>query len=195
VPREGKTTVAINLAISMAQSGERVVIVDTDMRRPRVHKAFGLKPEKGFSAALVGELEVADVVLETPVENLWVIPCGATPPNPSELLHTRRFKELLEQLRGRFDRIIFDSPPVGAVTDPVILSKATDGTILVVKTGVTARQLLAKTGRVLTDVKANLLGVVLNDIDPERRAYGGYYQYHYYRRRYYSYYGEGSSDT
>lgn len=196
VPREGKTTVAINLAISMAQSGERVLVVDTDMRRPRVHKAFGLKVEKGFSAALLGELEVDDVVHRTPIDNLWIIPCGATPPNPAELLHTKRFHELLEQMRSKFDRIVFDSPPVGAVTDPVILSRATDGTILVVKTGMTPRQLLAKTGRVLRDVKANLLGVVLNDIDPERRSYGGYYHQYYYRRRYYaSYYGEGGSDS
>lgn len=195
VPREGKTTVAINTAISMAQSGERVVIIDTDMRRPRVHKAFALRPKHGFSAALVGEKELDDVIHESPIENLSVIPCGATPPNPAELLHTKRFGELLEQLRGRFDRIVFDSPPVGAVTDPVILSRAADGTILVVKTGVTARQLLAKTGRVLADVNANLLGVVLNDIDPERRTYGGYYHYYYYRQRYYSYYGEGRGES
>ena len=194
VPREGKTTVAINVAISMAQSGERVVIVDTDMRRPRVHKAFGMTRGVGFSAALVGEKEIGEVVRETPIENLSVIPCGATPPNPAELLHTQRFRELLDQLRERFDRIVFDSPPVGAVTDPVILAKAADGTILVVKSGVTARQLLAKTGRVLTDVNANVLGVVLNDIDPERRTYGGYYHYYYYRRRYYSYYGESSDN-
>jgi len=195
VPREGKTTVAINTAISMAQSGERVVIIDTDMRRPRVHKAFALRSKHGYSAALVGEKELDDVIYESPIENLSVIPCGATPPNPAELLHTKRFGELLEQLRGRFDRIVFDSPPVGAVTDPVILSRAVDGTILVVKTGVTARQLLAKTGRVLADVNANLLGVVLNDIDPERRTYGGYYHYYYYRQRYYSYYGEGRGES
>ena len=118
-----------------------------------------------------------------------------TPPNPAELLHTKRFRQLIPELLERFDRVIFDSPPVGAVTDPVILSKSVDGTILVVKTGVTARGLLAKTARVLTDVKANVLGVVLNDIDPERRSYGGYYHNYYYRRRYYTYYGESSSDS
>lgn len=193
VPREGKTTVAINTAISMAQSGERVVIVDTDMRRPRVHKAFGVKRDKGFSAALVDKAEIDDILVETPIENLWLLPCGATPPNPAELLHTKRFRELVDELRGRFDRIVFDSPPIDAVTDPVILSKSADGTILVVKTGVTARQLLAKTARVLSDVQANVLGVVLNDIDPERRTYGGYNHYYYYRHRYYSYYGEGGS--
>ncbi|MFH2006919.1 MAG: polysaccharide biosynthesis tyrosine autokinase [bacterium] len=195
VPREGKTTVAMNIAISMAQSGEKTLIVDTDMRRPRVHKAFGITPKRGVSAVLVGECEVDDVVVETPVENLYCLPCGATPPNPAELLHTKRFRELIPELLKRFDRVIFDSPPVGAVTDPVILSKAVDGTILVVKTGVTARQLLAKTGRVLTDVNANVLGVVLNDIDPEQRTYGGYYHYYYYKRRYYSYYGDSSSET
>jgi capsular exopolysaccharide synthesis family protein len=136
---------------------------------------------------------VDDVIVSTPVENLDCIPCGATPPNPAELLHTRRFRELVTEVLKRYDKVVFDSPPVGVVTDPVILSKAVDGTILVVKAGVTARQLLAKTGRVLEDVKANVLGVVLNDIDPERRTYGGYYHYYYYyRRRYYSYYGESS---
>lgn len=194
VPQEGKTTVAINLAISMAQSGDRVVVVDTDMRRPRVHKSFGIRVEKGISAALLGEVGVEEVIHKTPIANLWVIPCGATPPNPAELLHTKRFDEVLEVLKGRFDRVVFDAPPVGAVTDPVILSKATDGTILVVKTGVTPRQLLAQTGRIIQDVKANLLGVVLNDIDPERKVYGGYYQQYYYRRRYMTYYGEGKSD-
>ena len=195
VPQEGKTTVAINLAISMAQSGDRVVIVDTDMRRPRVHKSFGIKAERGISAALLGEVGVGEVIHETPIPNLWVIPCGATPPNPAELLHTKRFQDIIEELKGRFDRVVFDAPPVGAVTDPVILSKATDGTILVVKTGVTPRQLLGKTGRVIQDVNANLLGIVLNDIDPERRTYGGYYQQYYYRRRYMTYYGEGRSDS
>lgn len=192
MPQEGKTTVALNVAISMAQSGEKTLIVDTDMRRPRVHKALGLTARKGVSSVLVGEQTVDDVIVETPVENLLCMPCGATPPNPAELLHTKRFKELVGDLLERYDKVVFDSPPVGAVTDPVILSKAVDGTILVVKSGVTARQLLAKTGRVLTDVKANVLGVVLNDIDPERRTYGGYYHYYYYRRRYLSYYGESS---
>ncbi len=192
MPQEGKTTVALNVAISMAQSGERTLIVDTDMRRPRVHKALGITAKKGVSAVLVGEEVVDDMVVETPVPNLFCLPCGATPPNPSELLHTRRFRELVTELMDKYDKVVFDSPPVGAVTDPVILSKAVDGTILVVKSGVTARQLLQKTGRVLQDVNANVLGVVLNDINPERRTYGGYYHYYYYRRRYLSYYGESS---
>lgn len=192
MPQEGKTTVALNVAISMAQSGEKTLIVDTDMRRPRVHKALGLTAKKGVSAVLVGELKIDDVILETPVDNLYCMPCGATPPNPAELLHTKRFKEFVAELLTRYDKVVFDSPPIGAVTDPVILSKAVDGTILVVKSGVTARQLLAKTGRVLQDVNANVLGVVLNDIDPDRRTYGGYYHYYYYRRRYTSYYGESA---
>jgi len=192
MPQEGKTTVALNIAISMAQSGEKTLIVDTDMRRPRVHKALGLTASVGVSAVLVGEKTIDEVILETPVDNLYCMPCGATPPNPAELLHTKRFKEFVADLLTRYDKVVFDSPPIGAVTDPVILSKAVDGTILVVKSGVTARQLLAKTGRVLQDVKANVLGVVLNDIDPERRTYGGYYHYYYYRRRYLSYYGESS---
>ncbi len=192
MPQEGKTTVALNVAISMAQSGEKTLIVDTDMRRPRVHKALGITARKGISTVLVGEETIDDVVVETQVEGLHCIPCGATPPNPSELLHTKRFREFLAEVLTRYDKVVFDSPPVGAVTDPVILSKSVDGTILVVKAGVTARQLLAKTGRVLEDVNANVLGVVLNDIDPERRTYGGYYHYYYYRRRYLSYYGESS---
>ena len=155
-----------------------------------LHKALGISARTGVSAVLVGEKTVDEVVVETPVDNLYCMPCGATPPNPAELLHTKRFKEFVADLLTRYDKVVFDSPPIGAVTDPVILSKAVDGTILVVKSGVTARQLLAKTGRVLQDVKANVLGVVLNDIDPDRRTYGGYYHYYYYRRRYASYYGE-----
>jgi capsular exopolysaccharide synthesis family protein len=195
MPQEGKTTVAINIAISMAMSGERVLLVDTDMRRPRVHKAFGLTAKRGISAVLVNEAKLDEVTQKSPVDNLFVLPCGSTPPNPAELLHTKRFREIVEELKGKYDRVIFDSPPVGAVTDPVILSKAVDGAILVAKTGVTIRAMLAKTARVFSDVKANVLGCVLNDLDPNRRTYGGYYHYYYYRKRgYYQYYGDSKSE-
>ena len=138
--QEGKTTTAVNLAITLAQSGLRVLLVDTDMRRPRLHKAFGIPATSdGLSRAIVGETAVLDQVRETGVPNLSLLPCGATPPNPAELLHAERFHRIVGELSDAFDRVIFDSPPVGPVTDAAILARITDGTIIVAKFGSTSQ--------------------------------------------------------
>jgi capsular exopolysaccharide synthesis family protein len=179
-PQEGKSTTAINLAISMAQSGLRVVLVDTDMRRPRLHKAFDIPATSdGVSRAIVGEVEVETVIRETGVQNLWLLPCGALPPNPAELLHAARFRTLVDGLAARFDRVIFDSPPLGLVTDAAILSRLTDGTILVAKAGQTSKESLRRTEHQFTAAGVNLLGCVLNDLDLSRQS-----RYSYYYSRY-----------
>jgi succinoglycan biosynthesis transport protein ExoP len=185
-PQEGKTTSAINLAITLAQSGLRVLLVDTDMRRPRLHKAFGIPSNTdGLSRAVVGDTDVLTAVRETGVPNLWLLPCGAMPPNPAELLHADRFKRIVEELSRAYDRVIFDSPPVGAVTDAAILARLTSGTVLVVKTGATSRDALARARQTLSGDGVNILGCVLNDLDLSKRGANGYYYYsrygYYYR--------------
>lgn len=194
-PQEGKTTTAINIAITMAQSGLKVLLVDTDMRKPRLHRAFGIpQTQDGISRAILGHAEVADMVRETGIPNLYVLPCGALPPNPAELLHAERFTAIVRSLAETYDRVIFDSPPVGAVTDAAILARLTMGTILVAKGGSTSRDtlgVLAK--RLASDPKINLLGCILNDLDLSKQ--GSYGQYYYSRYGYYGGYGDGKDSA
>lgn len=185
-PQEGKSTTVINLGITMAQSGNRVLIIDTDMRRPRLHKAFGVPNDVGVSSVVVGEGRVDDAIKSTEVPGLFLLPCGPIPPNPAELLHTKAFSELLAQLGEKFDRILLDSPPVGAVADAVVLATQADGVVLVLKAGQTHRDMAQRTVRALRDVKANIFGAVLNDVNLEKSKYGDYYYGYAYR-----YYGEG----
>jgi len=186
-PREGKTTVTTNIAISLAQSGKRVLIVDTDLRRPRIHRAFGISGARGLTSVLVGEEKLEDVTTPTDVPNLDVLPCGPIPPNPSEMFHSGRFLELVDEALSMYDRVIFDSPPLGAVTDAAVLAPQLDAVLLVVKAHTTTRDALRSALRQLRDVSANIVGGVLNDVDPKRKGYasGGYY--HYYRREGYYY--------
>ena len=181
--REGKSTTVVNMAITMAQSGARVVVVDTDMRRPRLHKSFGVDNERGVSNVILGNANWTDVVRSSGVEGLDVITCGPIPPNPAELLHTARFKELLKDLSGHYDRVLFDSPPVAAVTDSLVLGSMMDGVVLVVQAGKTSLMAAQQAKKSLVDVGAKLFGVVLNDVDLEHKQYG-YYQYYYYRSGY-----------
>lgn len=191
-PREGKTTVATSLAIVMAQSGSKTVIIDTDMRRPRVHHAFGIENDVGISSVIVGQATLDEAVQQSEVPGLWVLPCGPVPPNPAELLLTGRFKELLADLQRRFDRVIFDSPPMGAVTDAAILATMVDGVVLVAKAAQTRKEGARQSVGQLLEIGARVFGTVLNDVDLSRREYG-YYHY-YYRRggKGYYYYGYGS---
>lgn len=184
-PQEGKSTTAINLGIAMAQSGNRVLLVDTDMRRPRLHKAFGVSNERGVSSVVVGEGKLEDAIKSTEIPGLFVMPCGPVPPNPAELLHTKAFGDILAQLSERYDRVILDTPPVGAVADAVVLSTQVDGVVLVLKAGKTNKDLAKRTVRALRDVKANIYGAVLNDVNLESSKYGDYYYGYAYR-----YYGE-----
>jgi polysaccharide biosynthesis transport protein len=185
-PREGKTTTAISLAIAMAQGGQRILLVDTDLRRPRIHKSFGVSGEVGLTGVMLGQSTLAEAVKTSEVPNLFVLPCGPLPPNPAELLHTDRFGTVMAEMLERYDRVILDSPPVIAVTDAAVLGARVDGVLLVVKAGQTAREGLRRSARVLADVGARVLGCILNDLDLTDRAYGQYY-YYYYRRYGYGY--------
>jgi polysaccharide biosynthesis transport protein len=186
-PQDGKSTNVISLGIAMAQSGSRVLLVDTDMRRPRLHKAFGVPNDAGVSSLIVGQQPLEGAVKTTEVPNLWVLPCGPVPPNPAELLHTESFKELLAKLGEKYDRVILDSPPIGAVADALVLSVQVDGVVLVLRAGGTRRDLARRAVRSLSDLNARVFGAILNNVDTEDRRYGGYYAQYY---RYGYYYGE-----
>jgi polysaccharide biosynthesis transport protein len=174
-PREGKTTTVINTGITMAQSGSRVLLVDTDMRRPRLHKTFGVANELGVSSAIVGEATLAQVTKSTEVPNLFVVPCGPIPPNPAELFHAKAFKDFIDAAVGSFDRVIFDSPPVNAVADPAVLSTQVDGVLMVLRGSETPRALAQRAVRTLRGVNAHVLGAILNDVDLGSSRYGYYY--------------------
>jgi succinoglycan biosynthesis transport protein ExoP len=177
-PAEGKSTLTISLAITMANSGRRVVLVDTDLRRPRLHKALGNSAAGGITSVLAGDRTLEESVQPTVVDNLSVLPCGPIPPNPSELLHTAKFGALLETLKERFDLVIFDSPPVGVVIDAAIVGPQVDGAIIVAESGRTSRDALGHALRQMRDVGTNVLGCVLNDVNLAKHgAYGGYYYY------------------
>jgi succinoglycan biosynthesis transport protein ExoP len=179
-PSEGKTTVACSIAIAMAQAGQRVVLLDCDLRKPRIHRIFGKDSKVGVTTALLDE-DVTDAIFATEVPNLSIIPAGPIPPNPAELLHSERFKTFLEQVQARFDKVIIDSSPIVPVTDAVVLSTLVDGTLLVVRAFKTTKDLARHALRALHDVGANVTGTVLNAVNLSRGEYK-YSQYYYYRR-------------
>jgi polysaccharide biosynthesis transport protein len=189
VPEEGKTTFACSLATVLAQSGARTLLIDTDLRRPRLHRTFRLPNDVGVTMAVTGQAELDECIRETPIENLSVMTSGPIPPNPAELLHSERFHKLAEDLRGRFDRIVFDSPPQLAVTDAAILGQLVDGCIIVARAARTHRAAIRQAARQLSDVNAPIAGVVVNALDLSRTDYGG--SYYYYRRD--NYYAEEES--
>ena len=180
---EGKTITTANLAVTMARAGSKVLIIDCDLRRPGLHKIFGIERELGVTNILVGNNAIKDALVQTEVDNLYVIPAGYIPPNPSEILGSKRMTELIETLRKDFKRIIIDSPPVTAVTDATLLGRLADGVILVVRANDKARELVISGLEKFKAVGAHLLGTVLNAVNVGKDSYY-YYQYHYY------YYGE-----
>jgi polysaccharide biosynthesis transport protein len=178
-PREGKTTTTIYMGTTMAQSGQRVLLIDTDLRRPRLHKSLGVSKNRGLTNLILGDATIDDVIKSTDIPNLFVLPCGPQPPNPAELLLTNRFKQVLAELEARFDRILLDSPPVLAVTDAVVLSRLSSGVMVVAQAGKTQLDDLTMAARQFKDVDAPILGVIMNDMDISDRRYGGYYYYAY----------------
>lgn len=179
-PSEGKTTVACCVAIAMAQAGQRVLLVDCDLRRPRLHRIFRQDSAVGVTSAVIDPALLDDRDLGTEIPNLSVLPCGPQVPNPAELLHSESFARLLRLLAGRYDRLVLDSPPVVPVTDAAVLSTQVDTTLLVVRAFKTSRDLARQAARSLQDVGGAVPGVVLNAVDLNRREYG-YYHYYYYK--------------
>ena len=179
-PREGKTTTALNLAITLAQRGDRVVLIDSDLRRPRVHRSFKMGNDSGLSSYLAGVLAIDDLPQPAPnIPKLFVICSGPTPPNPAELLSSEAMESLFRELRRQFDFIVLDSPPVITVADSMILAAHADGVVMVVHGGVTTRESLRQTHKMLASVNARMLGVVLNNVDVRSADYQYYYTYYY----------------
>lgn len=201
IPSEGKSLVASNLAIVLAQTGLKTLLIDADMRRPSVHKAFQLHSPVGLAAYLTEKANnIDDLVHNTEVPNLDVICCGPTPSQPSELLGSRRMMHFMQDVSKRYDRVIMDCPPISAVSDPLVLSSMADGVVFVTKFNKIRREHARKTVQRIQDAGIHVCGVVLNDIDFEGRD-SYYYSYYYYQNRYYSSYyrtksekGAGSSD-
>ena len=183
-PSEGKTTTVINTATALSQTGAQVLIIDGDMRKPKVHKVFNHENGMGLSNFLSGHGDLDSIIQESEVPNLFYIPSGPIPPNPSELLGSNLFKNMLESLEARFDHILVDSPPVLGFADSIILSTCVDGVILTVLGGRTPRETLQRAKEALQQTQTKILGVVINRVDIRRSDYG----YYYYR--YHSYYGK-----
>jgi capsular exopolysaccharide synthesis family protein len=176
--REGKTTTVMYLGISIAQTGKRVLVIDTDMRRPRLHIATRVSREPGLSNLMLGSEDYDDVIKPTEVPNLFVLPCGPLPPNPAELLMSQRFKDVLARLGTMFDILILDSPPLQPVTDAVLLAKRADGVVLVARSNRTIRDELRRSARMIRTVGGTIFGVVVNELDRHERD--SYYYYSYY---------------
>ncbi len=184
-PSEGKSVVAANLALSLATAGLRVLLVDADLRKPRLHELMGVKQDPGLSSLLVGRAKAGECVQKSGTANLWVMPAGPNPPNPAELLGSTRFTNLVSSLGEHFDWIVFDSPPVMAVTDPSVVAHRTTGVVFVVGSEQVNRHKAMTAVQKLQASKAKILGAVLNRANVQRNPY---YYSHYYSHEYAGYY-------
>jgi len=190
IAQEGKTTSATNIAITMAQFGYRVLLLDCDFHRPQMRRLFSIAQDDGMTNLLVGNKTIEDVVCATDVPDLQVIPCGPIPPNPSEILGSKKMLAVIDELRHKFDKIIIDSAPVSAVTDSLMAARAVDGIVLVVRAGATPRKIVLNAVEALNGVGARVLGVVINGLDTHKAGY------HYYLNPQYNYhYGYGYGDS
>lgn len=187
-PADGKSTTVANLAITFAQQGQRTLLVDADLRRAVLDKTFGISRTPGLTDVIIGEKRLEDAVVATQVPNLSVLPSGQLPPNPSELLGSAAMRHVIEAASAQFDMVLFDSPPLLAVTDAAVLSTMVDGAILIARMGSTQRKALWRAVTQLRAVRANMLGGVLNDVTAQVGAYYGGYGYYYY----YAYQAEGA---
>lgn len=188
--KEGKSTTAVNLAVTLAQMGSRVLLIDSDLRRPALHNFFSVEKTYGLTNVLIGSLSFDDVLKKTEVDNLDLITAGDIPPNPSEMVASEAMRKLIDEAHQRYDFVVMDSPPVIAVTDAAILATRVDGTILVASSGFISKREVSRAVSLMKNVRSKIMGVVLNSLDI-KRIYGSYYYYfHYYQ--YYYYYGSES---
>ncbi len=178
-PGEGKTFVASNLAIMIAKTGKKTLLVDADFRKPRVHKVFDVDTLPGLSNHFIGESDLESIIKPTIVSNLSIVTCGLIPPNPSEMLGSHGMELFCKSVKERFDTVIFDTPPAITVTDAVVLSNIVNGVIYVIKSGEVTKDMVKRSILQLSGKKSEMLGVVMNSVDVSRGSY-----YHYYSRYY-----------
>ena len=190
-PSEGKSTTSANLAVTLAQAGRRVLLVDADLRKPSAHRKLGLSREPGLVQQLFGDGDFDASDIPFVADNLQVLTAGSIVPNPSELIGSKRMRDVIGQMREAFDVVLFDAPPVLAATDAVLLSTQCDATVMVCKAGSTKDYELEEAYESLRGVGASVIGTVLNGFDVSQ-AYGYKYKYSY---RYGSDYAYGSEDA
>lgn len=191
VPSEGKTFVSIGFARTIAQSGQKVILVDTDMRRPRMHKVFKINRAQGLVQVLSGEMRPEDVIVKDPLSGLHILPAGSGAPNPSDLLRSQHMKDLLRRLNDAYDMVILDTPPILAVSDARMLSRDVDKTVFVVRWDSTPRPVVKSALKQLRDAGADISGCVVSQVNVKKHARYGYGDHGYYYGKYKEYYSEG----
>jgi protein-tyrosine kinase len=183
-PGEGKSTTVANFGVVQAQTGARVCLVDSDLRRPTLHRIFGLGNSRGLTSALLEGLPFSEVAQATAVPNLFVLSSGPLPPNPAELVGSNRMRECMEAAAGEFDMILLDSPPVISVADAIALAAFADGVVMVVQAGKVPHEVVRRAMGQIEAVKGRILGVVMNSVNLKRDGY--YYDYYRYYHSYYA---------
>ena len=187
LPSEGKTTTATNTAISLAQTGAKVLLIDADMRRPRLHSVFNIENGVGLSTLLsseTSEAEALNAVKLEPGTKLNLLTSGPIPPNPAELIGSEQMADLLKIFQNNFTHVVVDSPPIASFTDGVLIASMVDGVILVVNAGKSSRQVVRRSRQILTDIGARIFGVVLNNVNLRTQDNYYYYQSYYHREGY-----------
>jgi len=184
LPQEGKTATVTNMAISFSQLEKKILVIDSDLRKPRLHRLFKIKNVGGLSGYLTGRVSIKGAIQKTSHENIWILPSGPIPPNPAELLNSERMKDLLEDMKEKFDVILLDTPPILAVVDALIVSTLADGMVFIIQAGKTARKPFLRAIEELKQAKTKIIGVVFNEVKFKEREYYSPY-YHYYRTGYY----------
>ncbi|MHC5036859.1 MAG: GumC family protein [Planctomycetota bacterium] len=180
-PEEGKTLIAVNLALTMARADKKILLIDADLRKPNLHKILDISDSGGFSAFFSGEAKLDDILVPGPIENLTIVPCGAIPPNPSEMLGSPRFEDFLTQVRERFDLVLFDTPPAVPVTDAVVLGARMNGVIFVVRAERTGKRMALRSMEEFRRVGGKVVGIILNGFNARKAGYSrGAYSSHYY---------------